>query len=182
MNTSLTQNHFELFGLPLSFEIDQQKLASDYRELQSAVHPDRFANASDQERRISVQKAAQINEAFQTLKSPIRRARYLLELKGVEFDDQRETAIDPTFLMEQMELREALGEIGNDANALASLGKLLDDIQQRTRQLVDEINPLLQGDAEAALTQAKSIVHKLQFMQKLQQEAEAKEEDLANLL
>jgi len=182
MVSSLRQNHFELFGLHPTFELDQQKLASDYRELQSAVHPDRFANASDQERRLSVQKAAQINEAFQTLKSPLRRARYLLELKGVEFDDQRETAIDPAFLMEQMELREALADIGNDAAGLTSLGKIQDDIQQRIRSLIEEMGQRLQDDTETALNEAKAIVHKLQFLEKLQQEAENKEEDLANLL
>ncbi|MDH5181265.1 MAG: Fe-S protein assembly co-chaperone HscB [Gammaproteobacteria bacterium] len=182
MATFLTQNHFELFGLSPDFDVDLQKLAKDYRELQSAVHPDRFANASDQERRISVQKAAQINEAYQILKSPLRRARYLLELKGVIFDDQRETAIDPAFLMEQMELRETLAEIGDDAHALEPLGKLLTDIQQRTRQLISELTGFIRQDDESALQQAKAVVHKLQFMEKLQQEAEGKEEDLANMI
>ena len=127
------QNHFELFGLPLSFEVDQQQLAERYRSLQRTVHPDRFANASDQERRLSVQRAAQINEALQTLKSPIQRARYMLELRGVEFDEQRDTAIDPLFLMEQMELREALAEIPNSADALGKLGRLQDDIRAKVK-------------------------------------------------
>ena len=72
---TLTQNHFELFGFPLVFDIDQTQLAERYRELQRSLHPDRFANASEQERRVSVQKAAQVNEAFQTLKAPLARAR-----------------------------------------------------------------------------------------------------------
>ena len=105
-----TQNFFELFGLPVSFEVDIQQLSERYRDLQRAVHPDKFANASDRERRLAVEKAAQINEAFQTLKSPMNRARYMLEIRGVDFDNERDTHLDPMFLMEQMELREALGE------------------------------------------------------------------------
>jgi len=181
MNTSL-QNHFELFGLPISFEVDQQQLAERYRALQRTVHPDRFANASAQERRISVQLAAQINEALQTLKSPIQRARYLLELRGIVFDEQRDTAIDPMFLMEQMELREALADIPGGDDALMRLGRLQDDIRARTKQLSNELSGLFADGSEAAMQQAKAVVQKLQFMAKLQQEADNVEEDLANAL
>lgn len=181
MNTA-TQNHFELFGLPVSYEVDQAKLAEHYRELQRTVHPDRFANASDQERRLSVQRAAQINEAFQTLKSPIRRARYMLEMRGVEFDDQRETAMDPMFLMEQMELRETLAEIPHSDEGLVKIGRLQDDIQHKVRALTGELVELFKDDSEEAMSRAKANMHKLQFMDKLQQEAENVEEDIANAL
>ena len=80
---SLTQNFFELFDIPVAFQIDSGLVAERYRKLQQALHPDRFANASDSERRLSVQRTAQVNEAFQTLKSPLLRARYLLQLKGI---------------------------------------------------------------------------------------------------
>jgi molecular chaperone HscA len=106
MRHDLSHNHFELFGLKAGFEVDGETLALRYRDLQKETHPDRFANASEQERRLSVQLAAQINEAFRVLKSPLARARYLLELKGVVIDDT-DTRMDPAFLMEQMELREA---------------------------------------------------------------------------
>lgn len=177
-----TQNHFELFGLPVSYEIDLARLAEHYRELQRAVHPDKFANASDQERRLSMQRAAQVNEAFQTLKSPIRRARYMLELQGVSFDDQRETAIDPMFLMEQMELRETLAEIPRDEQGLVKLGKLQDDIRATVKQLTNELGELFNDGSEASLSRAKANMHKLQFMDKLQQETENVEEDIANAL
>ena len=177
-----TQNHFELFGLPLSFEVDQQQLAERYRALQRTVHPDRFANASDQERRLSVQRAAQINEALQTLKSPIQRARYMLELCGVEFGEQRDTAIDPMFLMEQMELREALADIPGSEDALGKLGRLQDDIRARIKQLTGELSGLFAESSDESMQQAKAAVQKLQFMAKLQQEADNVEEDLANAL
>ena len=177
-----TQNHFELFGLPVSYEVDQTILSDHYRELQRTVHPDKFANAPDQERRMSVQKAAQINEAFQTLKSPVRRARYMLELRGITFDDQRETAMDPMFLMEQMELRETLAGIPMNDEGLMKLAELQDDILFKIRQLTAELVELFKDGSDEALLKAKANMHKLQFMDKLQQEAENVEEDIANSL
>lgn len=181
MNAAM-QNHFELFGLPVSYEVDQSTLAEHYRELQRTVHPDKYANAPDQERRLAVQRAAQINEAFQTLKSPIRRARYLLEMRGMEFDEQRETAIDPAFLMEQIELRESLAEIPKADDALMKLGSLQDDIQIKVKQLTNELVELFKDDSDEAMMKAKANMHKLQFMDKLQQEAENVEEDIADAL
>jgi len=180
--STATQNHFELFGLPVCYEVDQLKLAEHYRELQRTVHPDKFANAPDQERRLSVQRAAQINEAFQTLKSPIRRARYMLEMRGVKFDEQRETAIEPAFLMEQMELRESLAEIPKTGDVLTKLGSLQDDIQTKVKQLTNELVELFKDDSAEAMAKAKANMHKLQFMDKLQQEVENVEEDIANAL
>jgi molecular chaperone HscB len=174
----LTQNHFELFGLPVSFEIDIQQLSERYRELQRAVHPDKFANASDRERRLAVEKAAQINEAFQTLKSPMNRARYILELRGVDFDNERDTHFDPMFLMEQMELREALAEVKSAADPITALGKSMDDIHQRHKAMIAELADMLKD--ESKIDEGKQAVQKLQFLDKLQQEAEAIEEELAD--
>ena len=172
-----TQNFFELFGLPVSFEVDTQQLSERYRDLQRAVHPDKFANASDRERRMAVEKAAQINEAFQTLKTPMNRARYMLELRGVDFDTERDTHLDPMFLMEQMELREALGEVKSAADPVAALGKSMDDIRKRHKAMINELADIL-GD-ESKTDEGKQAVQKLQFLNKLQQEAEAIEEELA---
>ena len=175
----LSQNYFDIFGLPVSFEVDVQQLAEQYRELQKAVHPDKFANASDRDRRLAVQQAAQINEAFHTLKSPLKRARYLLQLKGVEFDDQRETSFEPEFLMEQMELRETLAGIREKEDALGSLGKLMQDIEQKIQSMQKQLALFIKQDD---LELAKSQIHKLQFLEKLMNECEAMEEDLVNLV
>jgi molecular chaperone HscB len=175
MKTS--QNFFELFGLPVSFEVDTQQLSERYRDLQRAVHPDKFANASDRERRMAVEKAAQINEAFQTLKSPMNRARYMLELRGVDFDAERDTHLDPMFLMEQMELREALGEVKSSSDPVMALGKNMDDIRKRYKTMIDELSEILNDESKT--DEGKQAVQKLQFLNKLQQEAEAIEEELA---
>ncbi len=179
---SATQNHFELFGLHVSYEVDQSKLAKHYRDLQCAVHPDKFANASDQERRLSVQRAAQINEAFQSLKSPIRRARYMLEMRGVEFNEQGGAAVDPVFLMEQMALHETLAEIPKTQDGLIKLNKLQDNIQNRVKQLTLELIELFKDHSDEAMAKAKANMQKLQFMEKLQQETENVEEDIVDTL
>lgn len=180
MTMELTQNHFELFDLPLSFDVDKQLLSERYRELQRAVHPDKFANASDRERRLSVQKAAQINEAFQVLKSPQARARYLLELQGVSFDSEQDTTMDPMFLMEQMELREALAEVGDNSDPLTALNSIMRDIKTRLQEIESQLQALLAPGqlSDAQKSQGKQLVHKLQFLNKLQLEAEDKEESL----
>ncbi|MDZ4262005.1 MAG: Fe-S protein assembly co-chaperone HscB, partial [Pseudomonadota bacterium] len=105
------QNYFELFGLPVSYDLDDNALTERYRDLQKVFHPDHFASASDQERRLSLQQAAQINSAYDTLRDPLARARYLLTLQGLEYNDESSTIRDMEFLEEQMELRERLADI-----------------------------------------------------------------------
>ena len=179
-----TQTHFELFELPVSFDIDLQDLSQRYRDLQGAVHPDKFVNSSDHERRLSVEKAAAINDAYQTLKSPQHRARYMLELQSVSFDDEKDIALDPAFLMEQIELREALTELNEKDEPLVSLNKIMADIKQRTATVLNEIREqLMSGDLdETQKTNVKQLVHKMQFLNKLQQEAEYQEENLLDII
>lgn len=171
------KNHFDLFGLPLSFEVDHEDLSLRYRDLQRAVHPDRFANASEQEKRLSVQQAALINDAFQTLKSPLPRARYLLQLHGIDLDDN-DTAMDPAFLMQQMELREALGEVRGHAEPFDELNRLRDRIEGNERELVESLQQLFSvGDD---LEQGKDLVRRMQFMQRLLSEVDELEETLVH--
>ncbi|MCW8988243.1 MAG: Fe-S protein assembly co-chaperone HscB [Gammaproteobacteria bacterium] len=179
-----TQTHFELFELPVSFELDLQELSQRYRELQRAVHPDKFANASEYERRLSVEKAAAINDAYQILKSPQRRARYMLELQSVSFDDETDTALDPAFLMEQIELRESLSELSQKDDPLASLNQIMSDIKKRISIVVEEISRQLASKQlnDAEKNKAKQLIHKMQFLNKLQQEAEYQEENLLDVI
>jgi molecular chaperone HscB len=171
------KNHFDLFGLPLSFEVNQEELSLRYRDLQRASHPDRFANASAQEKLLSVQQAALINEAFQTLKSPLPRARYLLQLHGIELNDN-DTAMAPAFLMEQMELREALGEVRSNDEPFDELNRLRDRIEGNERELVESLQQLFAvGDD---LKQGKDLVQRMQFMQRLLSEVDELEETLVH--
>lgn len=171
------QNYFELFELPVSFEVDLETLSLRYRDLQRAVHPDRFANASDQEKRLSVQQAALINEAFQALKSPLPRARYLLELNGITLDDN-DTSMDPSFLMEQMELREALADVRGKDDPFGELNTLRDSIEAKERELVESLQQLFNEGVD--LDQGKDLVRRMQFMQRLLGEVDELEEDLVH--
>lgn len=182
MNSELSQNHFALFGLPVGFEVDADLLAERYRELQRTVHPDRYANASERDRRLSMQRAAQINEAFRALKQPLARARYLLELYGLALDDERDTHLDPAFLMEQMELRERLSEVRDAAEPLAALDVLMREIGARVREITGSLAAMFGGGQPEDLRRAKQEVQKLQFLEKLRHEAEAVEEDLADAI
>jgi len=181
-NFSLKQNYFELFSLDASFDIDLKILSENFRTLQQAVHPDRFANASDQEKRMSVQRAAFINEAHQVLKSPQRRARYIIELQGVEFDDQANPIMSPMFLMQQMELREGLTEVKSQADPEAALDKILNELKLSRSEVLTGLAEQLNTPAEADLEKASQLMHELQFLDKLQSESEILEEELMDSL
>ena len=168
MSSTLTQNHFELFALPEHYRLDRADLDKRYRELQRTVHPDRFANASDQERRLSVQRAAQINEAFETLKDPLKRGQYLLALRGHAVEDQQQTHQDPEFLMQQMELRERLGEVRAQEDPMQVLDSLSRQIRNQYRELEDALGEAL--DIGADLEQAVTLALRMQFFTRLNSE------------
>lgn len=165
MNQNFSQNHFELFYLPTQFDIELDQLDQRYRKVQSEVHPDRFAAASGSERLKSMQLATQANEAYQTLRNPTSRARYLLHLHGIDTQEESNTAMPADFLILQMEWREAIEE-ANDAHDIDALDKLLD----QTRKTAREFQQDLQHQLEQALTfeQASDTVRKLSFIDKVQ--------------
>ncbi len=131
MSSVLTQSYFEIFSLPQRYVLDRAGLDARYRDLQRSVHPDRFASSSDQERRISIQHAARINEAYQVLRDPLKRGRYLLELRGEHVDGRRGAHQDPEFLMQQMELRESLAVLRQQDEPLKALDRLAHEIETR---------------------------------------------------
>lgn len=160
----LTADFFSLFELPRAFRLNVSELDSRYRDVQAQVHPDRYANAAEGERRLSMQWATRANEAYQTLKKPLGRARYLLELNGHDLQAENNTAMPADFLMEQMEWREAVMEAraGGDHHELERLhNRLRADIDSR----YDEIGRLL--DVEKEFAQATDRVRRLMFLEKL---------------
>jgi molecular chaperone HscB len=180
MAVELSSTHFELFGLPARFRIDRQQLDSRFRELQRLVHPDRFASATDQERRLSMQQAVRINEGYRILKDPLQRGRYLLELGGYRFDEERHTTDDAAFLMEQMELREALAGVRTSADPLDRLGGIMQRIAADFQRLAEELPALLEADDAQRRERAADVLMKMQFFRRLEEEArelEARIED-----
>ena len=174
----LTGNYFELFQLPVSFEVDLNELSDRYRSLQSSIHPDKFANAGDLERRLSVQQSARINDAFQTLKNPLLRARYMLQLSGIDMNSDTDTRMNPQFLMQQMELREGMDAIKNSAHPAEDLLRLNNDIDLTIAGIIQELRKILAPGAAHDLQAARDCVRRLQFMSRLQEEARNLEETL----
>jgi len=168
--------------MPVSYSIDTGFLMQRYRELQQTVHPDRFASASEQERRLSLQYATFINEALRVLKDPLERARYLLQLKGVLWDDEQATMSDPAFLMQQMELRESLEEVRAQSDPLSSIGAILDEVAGLIRENSQVLQRLLESGNQEDLEQAKNQVRKMQFLNKMTAEAESLEAALEDEL
>ncbi len=177
-----SKNYFELFGLPVSYVIDADQLAERYLELQRVMHPDRYAKESEQARRLSMQGSIRINEAYETLKDPIRRARYLLSLKGIDMDLQKETTQDAAFLMEQLELREKLAEARNRPDPHGFISSLLNDINRRITSLVGQMAVQFETATPEQLEAAREILRKMQFLQKLRYEAESLEAELDEAL
>ncbi len=178
MHLAPGKNHFELFGLPVSFDLDVNDLAARYRDLQRHVHPDKFANASDAERRMSLQMAALINEAFQTLKDPVQRGRYLLKMRGIGVDDETDTSMDSAFLMEQMEWRENLDEVKQVKNPHKQLAELANQIEQRMQQTVDQFRSAFSAETPEGMKQARNFSREMQFLEKMRREIDSLEEEL----
>jgi molecular chaperone HscB len=162
------QNHFQLFNLPQRFAIDSGVLDAAYREVQSRVHPDKFVNATDAEKRVAMQWATRANEAYQTLKNPQKRAAYLCELNGVDLQTESNTAMPMAFLMQQMEWREALGDAraAKDSEQLDELDGALR--KARKEQLGDIEASLNGGDFHAAAQGVRALM----FLEKLKEEIE----------
>lgn len=176
------QNFFELFEFPVSFDVALDELDKRYLQLQQQMHPDKFVKSTAEERRLSMQHAARINDAYQVLKSPLKRAQYLLELNGVSVNDT-DTVMDHGFLMEQMELRETLENIPQSEDPQASLESFIRTADEFEKDLINTLKTQfseLSGKADLldSLQQTAQTVKKLQFINKLKQEAHELEDRL----
>lgn len=154
----MTQNYFELFNLPEKFQIDSVKLQENYRSIQKEIHPDRFATSTENEKVQSMIKSTQVNDAYQTLKSTTKRARYILSLhKSVE-----KITLPPDFLMQQMEWEEHLEDIEKN-------NKELDQFKLAINKKYKEYSLLLskQIDNDQNWNEAAITIDKLYFVEKL---------------
>ncbi len=166
------QNYFEIFGLPVAFNVDLENLARRYRELQKELHPDNYASSTEHEKRLSMQWSSLVNTANETLRSPLARAIYMLELKGVDMDHN--PVLPPAFLMEQIELREELEALEDDP---AGLDKL-DDFKARVKDVLAEFELQFEAVVDEDDERALTVVYEMQFMTKLMTSADHLEEKL----
>lgn len=173
-------NYFTLFDLPVDYQIDTTVLAPRYQELQRQYHPDRFVTASEREQLDAVKQAATVNDAYQILKHPLKRAEYILSLQGIDIQNEQHTMRDTAFLMEQLELREELDAISNKIKTSHSEGeaqllKFSTGIDKMAKQRYEA---LIQTLAEQQWQDAADNVRKLKFLEKLQQHIEQIEDQL----
>ena len=161
------QNHFELFGLSATFALDKEVLEKAYREIQSQVHPDRFAHAGDAERRASLQWTTRVNEAYRTLKDPVQRGRHLLDLHGVDVAFETNTQMPSDFLLQQLELREEL-ESATGSKDAARLDRLRTGLRSQKQILERQVGEVI--DSKKDYPGAAELVRKLMFLDRLDAE------------
>jgi len=175
MSLDLSRNFFELFDFSDSFEIDKDQLVERYRELQTQLHPDKFASGSDAEKRWSLQAASYVNDGYRTLLDDLQRAAYMLQLNGIAVDEETDTHMDPMFLMEQMELREALESAEASSDPFTELA----GIRRQLRAAIDKQAASFSAAArQRDWVSARTITRQWQFLDKLLREAKSVEERL----
>jgi len=170
------KNYFALFSLPIAFDIDLPELNSRFRELQKAAHPDKYANAIDQERLKSVQRASLINNAYNTLKDPVNRARHMLEINGFDLENEKQNTLAPAFLMQQIELREQIEEAHGD---IESLDETNDQIVDLLRKTTDSIRQLFAQDPPG-FDEIREKVQEAKFFVRLKENVDSIILDLEN--
>ena len=159
---------FALLGLPRGMTVDPHALDDAYRGLQAQVHPDRFADRSEAERRVAMQWAAAANEAYRILKKPLPRARYLIESAGIGLGEQDNTAMPADFLMQQMEWREQVAEARTHRDD-KGLRHIEHEIRAAEGRLWPEIE---QRIAAADWLAAADTWRRLRFLEKLHDDIE----------
>ena len=167
----LDDNDFTLLGLPLRFAQDRTLIDARWRELQSQVHPDRFAVEGAAAQRVAMQWAVRVNEAYQRMKDPLKRAAYLCELKGSAINAENNTAMPPGFLVQQMAWRESLDE----AASLSDVEALADAVSTHRRHALAQLQTTLdeQGDFIAAAQQVRALMFVERFAHDVDQRLEA---------
>ncbi|MCE2680658.1 MAG: Fe-S protein assembly co-chaperone HscB [Burkholderiales bacterium] len=161
---SLSDSYYQLFNLPVAFEVATDVLQATFLRLQAQVHPDRYTSGSDTEKRLAMQWATHVNQAYRTLKEPVTRAAYWCELQGQAVNAEYNTAMSPKFLMQQMEWRESLG----DAESLAALESLQKEVSACRKQTLGKLAQVI--DVEHNPVGAAELTRQMMFVEKFQKE------------
>ena len=169
----LPENYFEIFGLPIQFDVSESELEEKYRTLQATYHPDRFSAAEESEKLLAVQQSSLLNQAFETLRTPLARAGYILQLQGLDIAHASQEELGMELLIQQMELRESLGDLPVSEDSLVAIDGLKKDVSSRFAAARDV---LANSIAAADWPRAKRGYHELQFLQKMLEEIDAAEE------
>jgi len=171
---NLPSDDFELFGLARRFAHDRTQLEARWKDLQREAHPDKFAAQGGAAQRLAMQWSVRINEAYQRLKDPLKRAAYLCELHGVPVNAENNTAMPAAFLLQQMQWREALEE----AAGIEDLDQIRLQVKQAGRNVLQKIEQLI--DAQAAYNEAVGQVRAMMFIERFERDVDSRLDELEN--
>ncbi|MDO9480516.1 MAG: Fe-S protein assembly co-chaperone HscB [Hydrogenophaga sp.] len=163
---NLLSNDFEIFDVPAQFALDRASLDERWKNLQREAHPDRFTTADAQAQRQAMQWSVRINEAYQRLKDPLKRAAYLCELNGAPIQAENNTSMPAAFLMQQMQWREDLDE----ASSAEDLERMADDVAQTRRGMLLGLQRT--ADEERNFLELARQVRALMFVERFARDVE----------
>ena len=171
-------DYFELFGIPRTLNLSQDTLQTRYYELSRELHPDRFMRKPEAERQRALDLSSTLNDAYRTLKDPVKRAQYLLAQEGFEIAEQRSKDVPPELLEEVFELNMALEEMrGGDDSARPQLeaagknfGAMLDDAGEQLQRLFEQYDSTHSHDT---LAQIRGVLNRRKYIQNLVSEVDA---------
>ena len=169
---NLQSTDFELFGIPIRFAQDRAAIDARWKELQREAHPDKFAAQGAAAQRVAMQWSVRINEAYQRLKNPLRRASYLCELHGAPINAENNTAMPVDFLTQQMAWREAL----DDAKTVVDMEEIASESRASGREQLSKIERTL--DVEQDFSAAAREVRSLMFIERFSSEVEERIDQL----
>jgi molecular chaperone HscB len=168
-----TPSPFEVLGIDARYDIDPEALEARYRELSRVLHPDKFAQRPSAERRMSLEKAITVNEAYRVLKDDLARANALLRVRGVAVQGEEEKPADPEFLMEVMELREGLAEARAERD-LARVGKLADRVRATASETRARMSALFEANE---LAEVPALLARMRYFKRFLDEVAVIEDE-----
>jgi molecular chaperone HscB len=168
---------FDTLGLPARFAIDLSDSEKRYRDLSRALHPDRYVGRPASERRMALSRAIEVNEAWRTLRDPVKRAEALLRRAGVEIAEDKQAQTDPELLMEMMEQREALSD-ARGAHDSTKLQSLIQSMRNREKSVLTALGQGLDGPDGPAAHALLPVLGELRFVRRFLEEASAAEDEL----
>ncbi len=160
-------NYFELFGLPIGFQVDTQKLRAAFMDIQKASHPDKFAQGNHEEQEAALEQSSLANKGYTLLNQKERILPYVLEILGVLTTDEK-YALEPSFLMEMMEYNEAW----MDAEDATAKQAIINQVEQIKNELYAPIQTYMEMDqidsiSQEAMLQIKSYYYKKKYLDRI---------------